>query len=1192
MEGEIMGKPSFTEAQKKAIYTTDKTLLVSAAAGSGKTATLTERIITSIVREENPISVTSLLVVTFTNAAAGELRERIAKALADAISERPRDARLERELRLLPGASISTIDSFCTDVLRQNAERVGISPKFRVADEAEARLMLESLLEALIYALYNGERPEVASPEEFFELSEVLTDSKSTGKLYEIFELIYEKLTSTESGVDSLLPLVQIYEREADMPPEDSRYGKYIMDMLHSYAEHYIKIADRALDDFSVCAPEPKLLELVLRDKAGLEGLRDTMGYSEAKTRLEELTYLKKPRVDSDAECIEEYFAARDDMKDEARLILSKFFSYSLAEWQELYKSLHKTFGVFYRVLKEFDTVFRAEKRRRGICQYSDIERYAYECLWDGDEPSEVAIALKEKYEAVYIDEYQDVNNLQNKIFEAISRPNNRFMVGDIKQSIYGFRSARPEIFAEMKSTYPPLDDAENSEAAALFMSKNFRSNRRVIDFINAVFDKAFGVFGESIGYVWEDRLEFGKGTGDGSPIPEVTVFDKAESVLEEDGEQTRAEPIFVAEKIKELLSGELLDSGRPIRPSDIAIVLRSVRGRGSLYSEALSSLGIPSAVVESKSFFLNGEVLLVLCLLNSIDNPKRDVYLAGLMRSPLFSFTPDELLAMRRAGGDTLYDSLVIYTEQNPDYTHGAEFLEKLNSYRRIAEGVSVHTLISRLYRELGLLSLAKSGEGRENLVLLYNYARRFEGTDYKGLYSFINYINTVINRGARFDDSHEEGDTDAVKIVTVHGSKGLEYPVVFYSDTGKSISNKDASGRVAYAEDFGIAAYLRSKDGTAIVKNPIKEVVNSYLSRKNFEEELRILYVALTRARERLYITGEASKERTAFLRSLRTEALALDGYSATRVRSHLATVLLAELDGIATVAESSQDSDVAENADGADEVSAVQLPDIPEEQIGELRDELIRRFSFEYPGKFLTEVPEKLSVSALYPEVLDESDEHSMKLDTGEVKRTDKSPRFKEGLTGAELSARRGIATHQYLQFCDLEALSSRGAVQELSRMVKDGFLSKEDAELVRLEEIELFINSELYRRMRSAKKIWRELRFNIRLPASRFTASRQRSLALAEKTVLVQGVIDCVILGEDDEIYLIDYKTDRLSREELSDRRLAALSLSARHAEQLGYYYTATERMFSRPPKKTEVYSMHLGDTVEIEIEKNR
>ncbi len=1183
-----MAETKWTEEQLSAINTRDKTLLVSAAAGSGKTATLTERIIRSLTDESSPMDIDSVLVVTFTNAAASELRAKIDRALTKAVEQNPDNKHLKRQLYLLPAARIRTIDSFCNEILRANCDRVGLTPGYRIADTAECELLATSILEGLIDATYSGLAPEIASPTEFEELADCLTDSGKTEELSEVFRYIHLKCDSAEEGIHLLSGLIENYAA-TDEPVEKNIYGAYLMSCYREMLDHYIASYEKYSSVFA-CGNdyEKKYLPLAESDRELLVGLRRAESYTSARERLLDYSLMKKPSVrkDNQTDAMHSFSALRDMMKDDLGKIKG-YFSYSEEQWRALFASMHRLLSVLYRFEAEFDRLFMEEKRRRGALSYADIERYTYKCLINEGRPTDIALNVASQFEAIYIDEYQDVNSLQNRIFEAISRPDNRFMVGDIKQSIYGFRSACPEIFAGMKNAFPPLNDA-TGDAASIFMSSNFRCDRGIVDFVNNIFNRAFALVGESIGYVEDDRLGYAKIHEGGEPeyaYPTLCMLDKG-------GDITPAE--VVAEKISQLLSEGRLDNGEPPRPSDIAIILRNARGRDVEYAAALESRGIPSCISGAKDFFLSPEVLLALCLLNTIDNPRRDIYLAGLLCSPLFDFTADDLLAIRQTGRESLYESLVTYTEENPDFAKGRSFLGTLEYYRTIAEGVGVDTLIYKLYRETGLMSLASRTGGKENLTLLYDYARGYEAGSFKGLYNFISFINNIIDKKTTFDDTRAKAGVDAVKIVTAHASKGLEYPIVFLVESDATIYNKERASRLVFSEDFGISFRLRTPSGLALVENPVRDLINHRIARKLYEEELRILYVALTRARERLFVVGECpTVDREEYMLRMSVIRDNLSEYSLRDLSSYQEVIMTCEgSSALSSEAFCGLTVGEAQNSD-AEEISATKEAAAFN---GELYSELISRFSFEYPARLLTVLPEKMSVSAMSPTVLDgtESDGR-LSLDepapTEDIQGPDESeerrilPAFALG-TDEDESAKRGIATHLFMQFCDLESLVRNGAREELSRLCSLGFISERDAERVRLREIELFRHSDLIGRMLSAERIYRELRFNVYLPATAFTADEEKLEAYRDRDILVQGVIDCIIVNPDGSILLCDYKTDRLTREELLDRSLAEKKLRDKHSMQLGLYSLAIEKIFGKRPSEVQIYSLPLGDTVSV------
>ena len=1181
-----MAETRWTDEQLSAINTRDKTLLVSAAAGSGKTATLTERIIHSLTDPTSPMNIDSILIVTFTKAAAGELRAKISRALSKAVEENPENEHLKKQLYLLPSAKIRTIDSFCNEILRANCDRVGLNPGFRIADGAECELLAISILEGLIEAVYNGDLPEIASPAEFEELADCLTDSGKTEELSGVLRLISLKCDNAEDGIGLLGRMIESYNCKGKAV-EDTLYGGYLMDLLREMADHYLPTYESFERAFSLGDDaERKYYDIINGEYELLKRLHSASSYDEAREAILGHAFPDLPIVrKGKTPLMEDYQLRRAPFKADLKG-MQEHFLYTSEEWTQLYSSLYRVMSVLYRFECKFDELFTEEKRRLGALSFNDVSRYTYKCLVKDGEITDIARNVASQFDAIYIDEYQDVNKLQNSIFGAISRPDNRFMVGDIKQSIYVFRSACPDIFASMKKEFPLLKDAVGDQAS-IFMSKNFRCDRGIVDFVNNIFDKAFTCVKESIGYVPEDRLQFAKKYD----FPEPEYKYPTLCMLDKNGPSS---PDAVAAKIAELLDGGKLNDGRPIRPSDIAIIIRNTKDRDVKYAEALERQGIPSCISAAKDFFLSPEVLLALCLLNSIDNPRRDIYLAGLMCSPLFDFTAEELYLIRECGGATLYESLLAYTGANPDYAKGISFLNTLEHYRFISEGIGVDTLIQKLYRETGLMSLASRSGGKDNLTLLYDYARSFESGSFKGLYNFISFINNIIDRKTTFDDTRARTGVDAVKIITAHSSKGLEYPIVFCVETNAQIYDKERNTRLAFCEDFGIAFRLRTPSGLALANNPVYSMVRHKIDLKIYEEDLRILYVVLTRARERLFIVGKCpNNEREKYDQKI---ALVRENFTPYAFKA------LSTYQDVISACEGSRWLDTEEfcgltEADENTELEQTEGEEPVEKTVNTaISEELTRRFTYKYPSPHLTTLPEKMSVSAMSPTVLDGSEDdpsifaslvaHSEweTEDEGKEKRSI-LPVFASGGTADE-SAKRGIATHLFMQFCNLELLTENGAAAELSRLVDSGFISPEDKERVRIDEIELFCRSNLLTRMTSAEKIYRELRFNVYLPAASFTTEDEKKAAYADRDILVQGVIDCIIVDRNGEITLCDYKTDRLSRAELADYSLAEKVLREKHTMQLSLYSLAIEKIFGKTPSKVEVYSLPLGDTISI------
>ena len=1191
-----MAKFNPTPEQSDAIDTRDRTLLVSAAAGSGKTATLTERIIRALLDEENQIDISDMLIVTFTRAAARELSDRIGKAIKDALSLDRDNERLKRQLVLLPSARICTIDSFCADVLKSNAERFGISPSYRIAERAEASLLALSLLNSQIDATYDGLLSKIATPREFEELCSCLCGVRGDESLAETFLSLHDKSKSALEGAKIFKKLSLVYKIDKDTPIEGTIYGKHAVEHARKLAKHYIKLLEALKSRMNADMPgECACISSIDQDILHLTQYTVLDSYEEMRERLT-LKLPKKISVKKDdvTENTDLYAKARQIISKDLTSCYDKLFSLSREEWMDTCERSARLTEILASFIEYFDAAYFEEKRRMNMLEFSDVERLTYYLLCEDGKPTKIALALSDEFRAIYIDEYQDVSPIQDAIFKAISKDDNRFMVGDVKQSIYSFRSARPSIFVDMKNSFPALDKDSYSSAASIFMSTNFRCDEQIIDFVNQIFDIMFGITADSIGYVDADRLSFGKGSS-GTYEPSIHLFVSSDEHDDTDthgdgGDEPEHDesepddslnsPVFVAEEIKRLLDFGTLNSGNPITPSSIAILFRH-NDAMKKYVDVLTEAGIPCESTDSKEFFLNPDVLLMLCLLNSIDNPRRDIYLAGLMCSPLFSFTADELYRVRNTyKKENLYSSLMEYSKNNPCDEKCNRFIKTLSGYRALAEGVSVDALISKLYAETGILYLAEKNGKKHNLMLLYNYAVKYEANGYKGLYSFINYINKIIDNNEKFESAELSSAGDAVKIASVHSSKGLEYPIVFIVETQRTVGSIEKRERISYSEDFGIAFKLREEGGLALINNPIKNSILLYNEQKSFEEELRVLYVALTRARERLYIVGRATESEKSYLEKVTLSRLAITPYSSTKLPSFLRVVLACAKDTQVhihkegTVEKAHTPQAIAKKADTA--------------TADGYGDTVNERFSFVYPYPHHSRLPEKLSISHLYPTVLDDDVQDDLpsidKQPSAELKRG-VLPRFITGKKEDE-SARKGIATHTYLQFCDLEHLARAGAKEELDRLLKHGFLSKENADRVRLDEIELFVNSNLFRAMRSARALHRELRFNCSFPASLFTSEGDKAAALAGEEILLQGVIDCIIENEDGSLCLVDYKTDRLTREELANRALAEKKLREAHSLQLTYYKMALEKIYGKSPSSVEIYSLPLGDTVKI------
>ena len=1184
--------PKFTEEQQIAIDVRDRTLLVSAAAGSGKTATLTGRIIASLTDPDHPTSLSRLVVATFTNDSAADMRRKISAALEAALAADPGNERLAREQLLMPSARISTIDSFCVRLLRRHAEAAGLSPSFRVADTAEAALLASEVMEGLLDELYADAVPGIGQ-EEFCLLADALASAKSEEELVPLLLSLYEEVLHDVRGVTALRDATAAFAAEEGKPFFSTVFGAEVADYYAAALSDIAEAMTEAVTSY-LGGEEPSMKKrapFCSDEAAALSALADRLRAREGVTASTLPALGTIPSVRS-AEVPREYDvlgALHGKAKDLLRELRERYLTYTDAELLALLPRLSAAADLLYRILSRYDERLAAEKHRRGILGFLDIERAAYALLVRDGEPTPLARELASGIDAVYIDEFQDVNALQYGIFRAIAREDDLFMVGDVKQCIYAFRHADPAIFSSLRAAFPPVGG--KGPAASHFFSKNFRCDRPIVSYVNRVAGRLLAAAGGAP-YTAADDLVFGKLPPTGEEPVRTHIFSlparvRGKSEINEAEAERLAlrECEWVAEEIGRLLREGRKNDGSPIRPSDITLLFRTGT-KMPQYAAALSGIA-PVAVSAERDFFLNPEVLLALSLLYTVDNPRRDIYLAAALRSPVFGFTMEELTALRTAhrAAPTLYDALCEEVEKTPGFEKGKRFLKMLGSWRRIAEGETVGNLVLAVFRGAGLLTLGGEGTSRhhDNLFRLYQYARSFEAASYTGLYSFISYINTAIEKGATILKPAAEGKEEAVRLMTIHGSKGLEFPVVFLCDTQHTFNTAGRRPSLLYDREYGPVLRLPTEGG-ALADNPIRTLVRDRRAREETAEEIRLLYVALTRARERLYVTGSLVNAEEKWLEAISEMALFRDWHLLSRTNT-LAWILPILAEGgdpyleihtppAVTVEDALAEPSVVvpEASPAADEAEAERLAAL-----------LRTRLSFVYPDEASTTLPEKLSVSRLSPTVLDGSDEEETSAVLPDRHRPS-VPRFLSG-TREDAAAAAGTATHLFMQFCDLDRLAASSVDEEIERLVKAEFLHPTDAALVRRDEIEAFRTSALFARLRAATRLRRELRFHARLPAALFTEDADRAAALGDRELLVQGVIDCVI-EEPDGYAIIDYKTDRLTAAELRDPRLAREKLLSRHALQLTYYAAACERMYGRPPKSVEIYSLPLATTFSL------
>ncbi len=1169
-------KTVWTDEQIEAITDKSSDILVSAAAGSGKTAVLTERLIRKITDPVSPVDITRILVVTFTEDAANELKIRIRDAITAAMAEYPSSKHLQKQYLMLPSAKISTIHGFCLDLIRGNYELLGLSPKLRVSDEGQNSLLMQQVADMVIDGYYSS-LPEYDDIDDFVEFADnfiTLQDTSLTARVIEI----YKKLQSYPDGIDFLKKSADNYNL-TDGDISSTIWCRSLFSYLKQFLTYYLSIFEDACDTI---AQYPEIKDKYIPSfDSSIDGIKvllnavESGNYEKVKEQISSVTFARmgSKRGYDDDDTLKFYKSMRSEFSAELKNIKSTYFSYSS---EALFVSAEKSRDYvlkLYKLLSNFDRRFSYEKRKRGIIDFNDMERMAYSLLVNSDGTyTALSAEIGERYDEVCIDEYQDVNSLQDGIFKAITRSTNRFMVGDIKQSIYGFRGAEPRIFADYRK-----DDS----VKLISLTHNFRSDKTVIDISNEICGNLFTKLGKTVPYDKSDELFFANGSSEAQEPEIVIIADSSQTEMPDDAnddeDEVSAEAKYVAKRINELVMNGVL-------PSDIAILLRSAKSESKMFEDALSFYGIESRNKEQKDLFTNAEVVLLMCILNVIDNPTRDIYLAGALKSPLYNVTLTELTEIRRySENSSLYEALVKYTEDF-SFKKGEFFLRKLEEYRKLANK-PVDRLIWHIFCDSGLLAYASDNKlsqngGKANLMKLYEKARSFESGSFKGLYNFIRYVNDILNSDTVIPSPSNADDNNIVQIMTIHKSKGLQFKYVFICGTAKRFNTLDESADVIIDKNIGTSLKLSDETGLATVDTLFRKVSALEIRKKSLEEEIRVLYVALTRAKSKLTIVATVKNtEKLKELSQYKKYLSVADGYAYSRKMNFISWILLSESSIVPKFITTDEIYSAESDSHAFEATEAIELN---EDKICELTNEFTERFAFNYPSFEASRIPAKLSVSELYPTILDDYDD-SQKMSENKKARM-RVPRFidENDAKGAKI----GTATHQFMQFCDFERLQSDGVEAEIKRMSDLGFLSPVVASLVSVNAIKRFINSNLFVSLKEAKTINRELRFNVHLDAVAFTEAKNS--ILNNERVLVQGIIDCLYEDADGKTVLLDYKTDSVPKGMTLDD--AENMLIDRHVTQLSYYAAACKTIIGKNVDKVVIYSFALGKSIEIPIDK--
>ncbi|MBQ7172863.1 MAG: UvrD-helicase domain-containing protein [Clostridia bacterium] len=1183
-------KPTPSQQVAETLYGRD--LLVSASAGSGKTHVLIERIILRLTDQNDPISLSELLVVTFTRNATAELKRRISDALNKALAKNPGDSRLSKELLLLGGAQISTIDAFLQKLVRDHFDLLGIPRGFRIVmDEEELEETAERIMKETLEDLYGVDKKakkeffQALAKNEFASSMDHLLNAKHELELRQTLFYLEKKFRHFPEGIEFLKHSADRLEKEKALPYFSTLAGKALKQYTKERFDRFFCILSQHAESIAESDEEPykvfalKDVEFCQYVKAALE-----RGYEETKVALflrdmsERFPTIKGHQKSDAALAFQEY---RNLFKAGIGYLRTLYSSFQVDIQQEMEKS-EKLARTLYTCLLEYNRRFMEEKKARGSFTFDDIAHFAHSLLIGTDgTPTALAKELSERYREVYVDEYQDVNRLQDEIFAAIGK-GKRFLVGDIKQSIYAFRGGEPEVFAEYRRNMPLYSDPSSSDAtgSSVFMAENFRCDRTIIKTVNQVCAPLFSRASVEMNYRKEDDLVFGKEPVNEHPEPVIVRLFETNPDKEEPDEVS-----FVADEIKRLMDEERIPA------KDIVILVRN-NDQALPFAKALRARKIHVNVQGNGESEIPTELIDLLNLLFVIDNPHKDIPLNEFLLSPIGNFTLEEILSIRNASdkeAHSLFDALNLYQEEDELSKKISATLAFLEEQRQLAETLPVDKFLQKLYETEPLEALS----GSDIPVYLYDQARKYSASGYTGLYEFLNYFQNFCRDG-ELPKNLFLSEEDAVQILTIHKSKGEQYKVVFVATLANTFSYKGFDSSILLSKQIGFGSTLYD-DATLLSRSTTDyEVVKLFLKEGVREEQIRLLYVAMTRAKERLYLTGTipGNTKRQTFLSQAKALAEA-DRHEILAAASPMVWIFafLTEEEGKPwnrKIYEAGEYVSTFENPqEEADEPSATAPKALPVES--RYAKILAEEKTFVNERAILQRLPSKVAASKIAPDLFDRI--------LGEDEKAALETRFDllhsaTSFSGylAELNKPDatdiGSAMHAFLEFCNFAALATNDLESEINRLVNEGFMQAESAALLRLDSLQKFLKSGLFARILSAKGIRREQQFARMIPMKELTEDPVLKEALGEEKIFVQGSID-LILEEENGKTLVDYKTDRVENgESFADFRARML---ASHGSQLKTYAEAMEQIFGKAPASICLYSLPLGETIEFSVE---
>ncbi|GAA0860490.1 helicase-exonuclease AddAB subunit AddA [Clostridium baratii] len=1237
-----MGETKWTKEQLKAIDTRRCNLLVAAAAGSGKTAVLVERIIKIVTDEKNPVDIDKLLVVTFTSAAAAEMRERIAAAITKALERNPSSKSLQRQLTLLSRANITTMHSFCLDVIKNNFHTIDLDPAFRIGDETEGTLLKNEVLDEMFEDYYEKDDME------FFNLVEAYSGSKDDEKLKEMVLDLYRFSMSGPWPEKWLIDKAEEFNISSLGELDKTVWVEVLKNDISMEVDSFINLYYKAIEMINDTEGIEEYLDTFNDELSRLINLKESLdlGLSEIYDKLFKISFgrlksIRKNKV-SDVDVQNLVKSIRDEVKKKICKLQDDIFMLSPAEMLEGINLTYPFMKKLSEITLEFSKRFSERKKEKNMLDFNDLEHLCLKILIDKTEdgdtiPSKVSENFRELFDEVLVDEYQDSNNVQEAIINLVSRKNtdnpNVFMVGDVKQSIYRFRQAKPELFLEKYNTYSRNDEGKNK---VIQLYKNFRSREEVINAVNYIFKEVMSLNVGELEYTEDEALNLGanfkelneEGAYKGGEV-ELHILDKNitsenEDEDEEDIDSINLEARVVARRINELMSQaneekfRVLDKEtgeyRPLKYKDIVILLRATKNWSEIFLDELGLSGIPVYADTGSGYFESIEIRTIMSLLKIIDNPLQDVPMIAVLKAPFARFNAEELADIRMIDKSKyFYENILEIVNGDIEVSEELKkkcsiFIENLNKWRNKSVYTPIDEFIWYLYMDTsyyGYVGAMPNGVLRQaNLKILFQRAKQYEETSFKGLFNFINFINKLRKSSGDMGSAKILGENeDVVRIMSIHKSKGLEFPVVFLAGAGKQFNLMDLNNRILHHDDLGFGPDYIDLEKRISYSTLPKEAIKKKIRLETLSEEMRILYVAFTRAKEKLIITGatrDIDKTVEKWVQAASVEKSKISPAEVLKGKSYLDWIGMAlcqhkdgeplrerigvssgiAKDDLSTWKVNLWDSNnlfVEKNLEAVDEIS------IDEELFINSRAETVdkeiaRRLGYEYKYLDSTIIKSNISVSDLKKAGYEPSDEYR-----GESLFKEKpvlKPRFlqeKKGLSAAE----RGTAMHFVMQKIDYDRVDSLENIKiQLEEMLQNELLTKDEFKAINPYKIYNFFKCDLGKNILKVYNeggiIHRELPFFTRISASKVKEDISKESYSEE--VRLQGVID-LFFELDGEIILVDYKTDYVE-DNIEEE------MNRRYKIQLDYYSDAIKKITGKVVNKRYLYLFYIDKAIEL------